>query len=91
MKSKIKVGDLVLFNPTKKFFVAKQKALRDKENHIAIVLTVIPEDTYLISFDPSAQALVDAGLIEKIEIQMNHENAFDAEESWFRSYVSFDA
>ena len=90
MKSNIQPGDLVLFNPSKKFFACKQKILLGREDHIAIVLSVIPEDTYLISFEPSAEALVDISLIEKIEVRMKPETDFSLEEAWFKSYASFE-
>jgi hypothetical protein len=53
-------------------------------------LSVIPEDTYLISFEPSAEALVDISLIEKIEVRMKPETDFSLEEAWFKSYASFE-
>lgn len=83
MENKVKPrsGDLVIFNPLKKPFIAKQKVLLGREDQIAVVLSSIPGDTYLISFEPSVQALVDISLIERVGV----DSARDVVDEWFES------
>lgn len=83
MQNKIKPGDLVIFNPYKKNFVAKQKVLIGREDQIAVVISSIPTDTYLISFEPSIQALVDISLIERVGTDSKR----DIVGEWFESHT----
>lgn len=82
MAGEIKSGDLVIFNPFKKLFIAKQKVLLGRDGQVALVLSAIPGGTYMISFEPSAQALVDVSLVEKVEAARRK----DVVEDWFSSY-----
>jgi hypothetical protein len=83
MKSCIKTGDLVLFNPHRKYFKCKQEILLGKDGATALVIASVQSNaTYLLSFSTDERALVDISLIEKVWDDLSDHCA----ESWFEAH-----